>query len=320
MTQKWWTLAAVCGRRLHAPARHHDRERRAARHPARRSTPRCRTCSGSSTPTRSRWPRCCSPPARWPTSSAGAALRVGIAVFTAGSLLCGLAAEPAVPRPGARLPGHRRRDHVRHLAGAARPAPSTARSAASRSASSARSPASPSPSARCSAACSPAACRGAGSSSSTSRSASPRSSSRCCEVEESRDPRARRPDWVGFVTFSVGARRARLRADPRATRDGWGSTTGRRLARRRRRAARRVRRRRAARSASRCSTSRCCASRPSSAAWSPRSAISASLFSLLPYLVLYLQNVLGYSAVETGVRLLRADRRDLRHRRRSPGG
>ena len=36
------------------------------------------------------------------------------------------------------------------------------------------------------------------------------------------------------------------------------------------------------------------------AAW----AISASLFSLLTYLVLYLQNVLGSSAIETGVRLL----------------
>ncbi len=33
-------------------------------------------------------------------------------------------------------------------------------------------------------------------------------------------------------------------------------------------------------------------------------AVSASIFSLLTYLVIYLQNVLGYSAVETGVRLL----------------
>jgi predicted MFS family arabinose efflux permease len=33
-------------------------------------------------------------------------------------------------------------------------------------------------------------------------------------------------------------------------------------------------------------------------------AVSASIFSLLAYLVLYIQNVLGYSAVETGVRLL----------------
>ena len=36
------------------------------------------------------------------------------------------------------------------------------------------------------------------------------------------------------------------------------------------------------------------------AAW----AISASLFSLLTYLVLYLQNVLGSSAIDTGLRLL----------------
>ena len=33
-------------------------------------------------------------------------------------------------------------------------------------------------------------------------------------------------------------------------------------------------------------------------------AISASLFALLPYLVLYMQNVLGYSAIEIGVRFL----------------
>ena len=45
-------------------------------------------------------------------------------------------------------------------------------------------------------------------------------------------------------------------------------------------------------------------------------AISGSLFSLLTYLVLYLQNVLGYSAIETGVRFLAAHRRDLPHRRR----
>lgn len=33
-------------------------------------------------------------------------------------------------------------------------------------------------------------------------------------------------------------------------------------------------------------------------------AISASIFSLLTYLVLYLQSVLGYSAIQTGLRLL----------------
>ena len=32
--------------------------------------------------------------------------------------------------------------------------------------------------------------------------------------------------------------------------------------------------------------------------------ISASLFALLTYLVLYVQNVLGYSAIEAGVRFL----------------
>ena len=36
------------------------------------------------------------------------------------------------------------------------------------------------------------------------------------------------------------------------------------------------------------------------AAW----AVSASLFSLLTYLVIYLQNILGYSAIETGLRFL----------------
>ena len=32
--------------------------------------------------------------------------------------------------------------------------------------------------------------------------------------------------------------------------------------------------------------------------------VSASIFSLLTFLVIYVQNVLGYSAVETGVRFL----------------
>ena len=49
---------------------------------------------------------------------------------------------------------------------------------------------------------------------------------------------------------------------------------------------------------------RCCASRRSPAAWSPPFGVSASVFSLLTYLVIYVQNVLGYSAVETGVRFL----------------
>ena len=77
---------------------------------------------------------------------------IGIVVFTLGSLLCGLAPSVDVPQPRARLPGHRRRDHVRHRPGAAlRRLPRRA-TAAWPSASSAPSPASPSPSGRCSAA------------------------------------------------------------------------------------------------------------------------------------------------------------------------
>ncbi len=37
------------------------------------STPRCRTCSGSSTPTPSASPPSCSPPGRWRTSTAAVA-------------------------------------------------------------------------------------------------------------------------------------------------------------------------------------------------------------------------------------------------------
>ena len=84
------------------------------------------------------------------------------------------------------------------------------------------------------------------------------------QVEESRDPHARRVDFVGLVTFSAGLA-ALVYGLIRSNEDGWGSSTCR------------------ARwsrppccsspswsprpcSASRCSTSRCCASRRSSAA------------------------------------------------------
>src|ERR671924_2389519 len=43
-------------------------------------------------------------------------------------------------------------------------------------------------------------------------------------VEESRDPRARRPDWLGFVTFSAGLA-ALVFGLIRSNVDGWGSTT-----------------------------------------------------------------------------------------------
>jgi EmrB/QacA subfamily drug resistance transporter len=122
------------------------------------------------------------------------------------------------------------------------------------------------------------------------------------EVRESRAPVGHRPDWAGFVTFTLGLTAlvyGLIRSHP----DGWGSSTvlislvvsvallaafvvvemrtrfpmlDLQLLR-----------------------------VPTFngglvAAW----AISASLFSLLTYVVLYLQNVLGSSAIDTGVRLL----------------
>ena len=55
---------------------------------------------------------------------------IGIVAFTLGSLLCGLADEPDVPQPLARVPGRRRRDHVRHRPRAALRARSTGATAA----------------------------------------------------------------------------------------------------------------------------------------------------------------------------------------------
>ena len=121
-------------------------------------------------------------------------------------------------------------------------------------------------------------------------------------VDESRDPNARRPDWIGFVTFSAGLA-ALVFALIHSNADGWGSSTvvvslsaaGVLLA------------------------SFLLAERLQShpmldlrllrvptfngglvAAW----AISASIFSTLTFLVLYLQNILGLSAVATGIRFL----------------
>ena len=45
---------------------------------------------------------------------------IGLVVFTLGSLLCGVAAQPAHADHLAQRPGGRRRDHVRDVAGAAR--------------------------------------------------------------------------------------------------------------------------------------------------------------------------------------------------------
>ncbi len=121
-------------------------------------------------------------------------------------------------------------------------------------------------------------------------------------IDESRDPNAHRPDWLGFLTFSAGLA-ALVFGMIRSNVDGWGSTT--------------------------VISSLVAAGvflaafvvvelvqrQPMfdlkllrvptfdgglAAAWG----ISASLFALLTYLVLYLQDTLGLSALQTGVRFL----------------
>jgi EmrB/QacA subfamily drug resistance transporter len=122
------------------------------------------------------------------------------------------------------------------------------------------------------------------------------------EVEESRNPHARRIDGVGLVTFSAGLA-ALVYGLIRSNEDGWGSSTV---------------------------VISLVASVVLLVAFgiaevSQREpmldlsllrkptfvggliaafAISASLFSAFPYLVLYLQNMLGLSAIEVGVRFL----------------
>ena len=123
------------------------------------------------------------------------------------------------------------------------------------------------------------------------------------EVAESKAPVASRPDWPGFVTFTLGLTAlvyGLIRSHP----DGWGSTTVVGLAGRRRGSAR-----------ARSSSSSCARRAPMldlkllrvptfNGGLVAAFAISASIFALLTYLVLYLQNVLGSSAIDTGIRLL----------------
>src|SRR3954470_6932444 len=121
-------------------------------------------------------------------------------------------------------------------------------------------------------------------------------------VAESRAPGARRPDWAGCATFSV-ALAALVFGLIRSHPDGWGSTTVV-----------------VALSTAVVLLAAFVAIEATSrhpmldlgrlrvptfnggliAAWG----ISASIFSLLTFLVLYLQNFLGYSALQTGVRFL----------------
>ncbi|HEY7619597.1 MAG TPA: MFS transporter [Solirubrobacteraceae bacterium] len=121
-------------------------------------------------------------------------------------------------------------------------------------------------------------------------------------VEESRDPRAARPDWLGFVTFS-SALFALVYGLIESNSHGWGSTTvvGSLVA-----SVLLLAAFVAVELLQRAPMFDLALLRKPTFVGGLTSAfaISAGLFALLTYLVLYLQNVLGYSAVETGVRLL----------------
>jgi EmrB/QacA subfamily drug resistance transporter len=121
-------------------------------------------------------------------------------------------------------------------------------------------------------------------------------------IDESRDAAARRPDWIGFVTFSGGLA-ALVYGLIRGNAEGWGSPlivscfAGAALLVGAFIVAEYVQREPM--------LDLSLLRKPTfvgglAAAF----AISASLFSVLTYLVLYFQNVLGYSAAGTGVRFL----------------
>ena len=122
------------------------------------------------------------------------------------------------------------------------------------------------------------------------------------KVDESRVPGANRPDWPGFVTFSLslaGLVFGLIRSQP----DGWGSATvvgslaaaamlmGAFVAIE-------------ARSTAPMLDLRLLRVPTFNGGLVAAAAISASIFSLLTYLVIYLQNVLGYSALQAGIRFL----------------
>jgi EmrB/QacA subfamily drug resistance transporter len=121
-------------------------------------------------------------------------------------------------------------------------------------------------------------------------------------VQESRNPHAGRPDWIGFVTFS-SALGLLVFGLIEAGKEGWGDRTVV-----------------TSLVASAVLLAAFVASqlrqedpmfdlallrKPTfTAGLLAAFGVSASIFSLLTYIVIYLQNVLGYSAVETGLRLL----------------
>src|SRR3954464_11000872 len=121
-------------------------------------------------------------------------------------------------------------------------------------------------------------------------------------VDESRAPGARRPDWPGTVTFTV-ALAALVYGLIRSHPDGWGSATVV------------VSLATAvvllaafvvveARSRAPMFDLRLLRVPTFDGGLVAAFAISASIFSLLTFLVLYIQNLLGYSALQTGLRVL----------------
>jgi EmrB/QacA subfamily drug resistance transporter len=121
-------------------------------------------------------------------------------------------------------------------------------------------------------------------------------------VEESRNPQAARPDWLGFATFST-ALFALVYGLIESNTHGWGSTmvVGSLVA-----SVVLLAAFVAVEMLQRAPMFDFALLRKPTFVGGLTSAfaISAGLFALLTYIVLYLQNVLGYSAVETGVRLL----------------
>ena len=280
--RKWLPLLDGLPGHVHAAHRRHDRERRAARHGRPASTPPSARCSGSSTPTRWPWPRWCSAPARSPTSSA-----------TAGSTSPAWRCSPlrlARLRPRAERrradrragrPGRRRGGDVRHDVRAAqqhlpRPGPRhrvrrVGRGNRRRRGGRAdhRRPADRGHVLAVDLLREPPGQR--------------RAPIALCAARARRVPRQtrqradRRPR---HATFTAAAARVDLRLDP-GQRAGWASG-GRWACSPRRRAARRLRRGRAPQRPRRCSTSRCCATRPVRRRARRRAALTFAAFSSSP--------------------------------------
>jgi EmrB/QacA subfamily drug resistance transporter len=121
-------------------------------------------------------------------------------------------------------------------------------------------------------------------------------------VQESRDPRPRKIDYIGFTTFSAGLA-ALVYGLIRSNEDGWGSTTV--VASLLAAAALLVAFVVAERVQREPMFDLSLVKVPTFVGGLTSAfGISASLFSLLTYLVLYIQNMLGYSAIEAGVRFL----------------